>query len=59
VNLSSVAGLIGPIDHAAHGAAKAGVIELTRAAALDLADFGITVNAIAPGPIETELMLGV
>jgi len=59
VNLSSVAGVIGPIDLAAYGAAKAGVIGLTRAAALDLADFGITVNAIAPGPIETELMLGV
>jgi NAD(P)-dependent dehydrogenase (short-subunit alcohol dehydrogenase family) len=59
VNLSSVAGLIGPIDLAAYGAAKAGIIGLTRAAALDLADFGITVNAIAPGPIETELMLGV
>src|SRR5256885_9198898 len=58
VNLSSVAGLIGPIDLAAYGASKAGVIGLTRAAALDLADFGITVNAISPGPVETELMLG-
>jgi len=58
VNISSVAGLIGPIDLAAYGASKAGVIGLTRAAALDLADYGITVNAIAPGPIETELMLG-
>jgi 3-oxoacyl-[acyl-carrier protein] reductase len=59
VNVSSVAGLIGPIDLAAYGAAKAGIIGLTRAASLDLADFGITVNAIAPGPIETDLMLGV
>ena len=58
INVSSVAGLIGPIDLAAYGASKAGVIGLTRAAALDLADHGITVNAIAPGPIETELMLG-
>jgi len=59
VNVSSVAGLIGPIDLAAYGAAKAGIIGLTRAASLDLADHGITVNAIAPGPIETDLMLGV
>lgn len=58
VNISSVAGLIGPIDLAAYGASKAGVIGLTRAAALDLADSGITVNCIAPGPVETELMLG-
>ena len=58
VNISSVEGLIGPIDLAAYGATKAGIIGLTRAASLDLADFGITVNAIAPGPIETELMLG-
>ena len=58
VNLSSVAGLIGPIDLAAYGTTKAGIVGLTRAASLDLADFGITVNAIAPGPIETDLMVG-
>ena len=59
MNLSSVAGLFRPIDLAAYGAAKAGIVGFSRAAALNLADFGITVNAIAPGPIETELMLGV
>lgn len=56
VNIASIAGLIGPIDLAPYGAAKAGIIGLTRAAALDLADYGITVNAIAPGPIDTELL---
>lgn len=56
VNIASVAGLMGPINLAPYGAAKAGIIGLTRSAALDLADFGITVNAIAPGPIETELL---
>jgi 3-oxoacyl-[acyl-carrier protein] reductase len=56
INIASIAGLIGPIDLAPYGAAKAGIIGLTRAAALDLADDGITVNAIAPGPIDTELL---
>lgn len=56
VNIASMAGLIGPIDLAPYGAAKAGMIGLTRAASLDLADYGITVNAIAPGPIDTELL---
>lgn len=56
VNIASVAGLMGPIDLAAYGAAKAGIIGLVHAAALDLADYGITVNAIAPGPIDSELL---
>lgn len=37
------------VDLAAYGAAKAGLIGLTRAAALELAGFGMTVHAIAPG----------
>jgi len=59
VNLSSVAGLMGPIDLAAYAVAVAGIVVLTRAAALVLAVFVIAVNDISPGPIETELMLGV
>jgi NAD(P)-dependent dehydrogenase (short-subunit alcohol dehydrogenase family) len=54
--IASVAGLMGPIDLAAYGAAKAGIIGLVRGMALDLADYGITVNAVAPGPIDTELL---
>jgi NAD(P)-dependent dehydrogenase (short-subunit alcohol dehydrogenase family) len=49
VNLSSVAGLIGPIDLAAYGASKAGIVGLTRAAALISPTTDHGVNAIAPG----------
>jgi NAD(P)-dependent dehydrogenase (short-subunit alcohol dehydrogenase family) len=56
VSIASIAGLMGPIDFSAYGASKAGVIGLTRAMALELSDHGITANAIAPGPIDTELL---
>jgi 3-oxoacyl-[acyl-carrier protein] reductase len=56
VSMASVAGLMGPLDLAPYGAAKAGIIGLTRAMALELADHGITANAIAPGPIDTEMV---
>ena len=56
VSIASVAGLMGPLDLAPYGAAKAGIIGLTRAMALELADYGITANAIAPGPIDTEMV---
>jgi NAD(P)-dependent dehydrogenase (short-subunit alcohol dehydrogenase family) len=56
ISIASVAGLMGPIDLCAYGASKAGVIGLTRAMALELAEHGITANAIAPGPIDTELL---
>lgn len=56
ISIASIAGFMGPITLAPYGAAKSGIIGLTRAMALDLADFGITANAIAPGPIDTEML---
>lgn len=55
LNIASVGGIGAPPGLAAYSAAKAGLIGLTRAMAVDLADHGIRVNAIAPGPILTEL----
>lgn len=55
VNIASVAGLRGSMGRAAYGASKAAVINLTQVAAVELAPLGITVNAVAPGPIDTEL----
>jgi NAD(P)-dependent dehydrogenase (short-subunit alcohol dehydrogenase family) len=56
VLLASTAGLRGGTGRAAYGAAKGGVIALTKAMAVELAPFNITVNALAPGAIETELV---
>jgi len=55
VNISSVVGLTGNVGQINYAASKAGVIGMTKAAARELASRGITVNAVAPGFIETDM----
>ncbi|MBX9627355.1 MAG: 3-oxoacyl-ACP reductase FabG [Gemmataceae bacterium] len=56
VNIASVAGLVGYHGQANYAAAKAGVIGMTRVLAKELARRGITVNAVAPGVIQTPML---
>jgi 2-hydroxycyclohexanecarboxyl-CoA dehydrogenase len=56
VNVASEAGRVGSKGSAVYSAAKGGVIAFTKTIARENARFGITVNAIAPGPIDTPLL---
>ena len=56
VNIASIAGAIPRINAAAYGVSKAGVRMFTKCLALELARHGITVNAVAPGPIDTPML---
>jgi 3-oxoacyl-[acyl-carrier protein] reductase len=54
INIASVSGLVGAVGMVPYSAAKGGVIAFSKALARELASLGITVNAIAPGIIETD-----
>lgn len=54
VNIASNSGLFGGRGRAAYGASKAGLINLTQTMAIELAEHGILVNAVAPGPTRTR-----
>lgn len=56
VNIASISGLRGGKGRAAYGSSKGGVVLLTKVMAVDLARFGIRVNAVAPGPVDTPMV---
>ena len=59
VNISSNSGFgIAVWNETAYAASKAGVIQLTKTAAFELGQFGITVNCVAPGAVDTEMLKG-
>jgi len=57
VHISSKAAVVGEPYHAAYSASKGAILALTRAMAIELAPYNITVNAVCPGPTYTDMLL--
>jgi NAD(P)-dependent dehydrogenase (short-subunit alcohol dehydrogenase family) len=57
INVSSELGLIGFPTYAAYSASKGGIIALTKAVAKEVASHGVLVNSVAPGPVETDMLI--
>jgi 3-oxoacyl-[acyl-carrier protein] reductase len=58
VNLASIAGLGAKHSRASYSASKAAVVNLTRSLAMDMGEYGVRVNAVAPGVIDTPMQTG-
>jgi NAD(P)-dependent dehydrogenase (short-subunit alcohol dehydrogenase family) len=58
INMGSVSGHVGQIDHVMYGATKGAIISMTRALAWELAPFNIRVNSISPGSVDTPMLRG-
>ena len=56
VNMGSVSGHVGQVDHSLYGATKGAVIALTRALAWELAPWNIRVNSVSPGSVDTPML---
>ena len=59
VNISSISGLRASTLRIAYGTSKAAVMQLSKQQAVELAEYGIRVNCVAPGPVRTKLAMGV
>jgi NAD(P)-dependent dehydrogenase (short-subunit alcohol dehydrogenase family) len=58
VNMASVSGHVGQIDHVLYGATKGGILALTRALAWEVAAYNIRINSISPGSVDTPMLRG-
>jgi len=58
VNIASISGHVGQINHAAYGGSKGAIISMTRALAWELAPRGIRVNSVSPGSVDTPMLVG-